>query len=264
MLNSVHSLYNENENIKKLNGFYRGTVLKHLYNGKCKVFIYGVYNENYINDPDKLPDAEQAMPIFGGSYEGSGMFSYPNLGSTVWCFFQNGDQNYPVIFATTLAGSNARKEWTNSGPFIIRNEYKKDLELNDNSQESNTEEKEFKPDIDSYVHKIKVKRSEVELNEAGFIKITTRNKDNTNTCKIILDADGNLTIDSTVGIYLISDLIRIQATKQLDFQSDTIHMVGDSKITLTTPFAEIDSSKGHTVIKHKSYSKKNGNTGVLF
>ena len=58
MLNSVHSLYNENENIKKLNGFYRGTVLKHLPAGKCKVFIYGVYNENYLESPDNLPDAE--------------------------------------------------------------------------------------------------------------------------------------------------------------------------------------------------------------
>ena len=38
MLNSVNSLYNENENIKKLNGFYRGTVLKHLPAGKYKLY----------------------------------------------------------------------------------------------------------------------------------------------------------------------------------------------------------------------------------
>lgn len=112
MLNSVHSLYNENENIKKLDGFYRGTVLKHLAGGKCKVFVYGVYNQDYLEDPDKLPDAEQAAPLYGGCNNGNGVFSYPNIGSTVWCFFQNGDQNLPVIFAATLGGNIANENYS--------------------------------------------------------------------------------------------------------------------------------------------------------
>lgn len=123
MLNSVHSLYNENENIKKLNGFYRGTVLKHLPAGKCKVFIYGVYNENYLESPDNLPDAEQAAPLYGGCNNGNGVFSYPNIGSSVWCFFQNGDQNLPVIFASTLGGDIAKENYN-----IIKDNREKELD----------------------------------------------------------------------------------------------------------------------------------------
>ena len=35
------------------------------------------------------------------------MFSYPNIGAIVWCFFENGDHNRPVYFASTLGGELA-------------------------------------------------------------------------------------------------------------------------------------------------------------
>ena len=82
-------------------GFYRGEVIKHLKNGKCKVFIPGIYPEDFKKLPDNLPDAEQASPIFGGGTDKNGTFSYPMIGAIVWCFFQNGDQNLPVYFAQT-------------------------------------------------------------------------------------------------------------------------------------------------------------------
>lgn len=45
----------------------------------------------YRMTPWSLPSAEQAAPLFGGTYNGNGMFSYPNIGSIVWVFFENCD-----------------------------------------------------------------------------------------------------------------------------------------------------------------------------
>lgn len=89
----------------KLNGFYRGVVLKHLECGKCKIWIPGVYPEKYGCESKcaNLPDAQQAGPIFGGANSnGNGVYSYPRIGSFVWCFFENEDQNHPVYFASCV------------------------------------------------------------------------------------------------------------------------------------------------------------------
>ena len=51
----------------KLNGFYRGTVLQHMSNGMCKVFVYGVYPDDWQTSPELLPPAEQASPLFAGA-----------------------------------------------------------------------------------------------------------------------------------------------------------------------------------------------------
>lgn len=71
----------------RLDGFYRGQVLKHCAAGRCKVWIPSVFPEEATRDPDILPDAEQAAPLFGGSSNGSGFFTYPRINSIVWCFF---------------------------------------------------------------------------------------------------------------------------------------------------------------------------------
>ena len=91
----------------KLTGFYRGIVIQHCTHGYCKIWIPSVYADSQKDAPETLPIAEQASGIFGGTNTGSGVFSYPNIGSIVWCFFANGDQNYPVYFAVTLGGQNA-------------------------------------------------------------------------------------------------------------------------------------------------------------
>lgn len=78
--------------------------MKHSSAGRCKIWIPSVYPEEAVANPDILPDAEQAAPLFGGASNGSGVFSYPRLNSIVWCFFQDGDQNYPVYFAAANAG----------------------------------------------------------------------------------------------------------------------------------------------------------------
>lgn len=94
-------------NGKKFWGQYMGVVRRHLFNGKCKVWVPGVYEHEYADKPEMLPDAEQASPIFAGGAAGNGVFSYPNLGAAVWVFFKNGDQNYPVYWAIVNAGPQA-------------------------------------------------------------------------------------------------------------------------------------------------------------
>lgn len=91
----------------KLAGIYLGTVLQHCTHGYCKIWIPSVYPHEWCTQPDKLPAASQATSIFGGTNKGSGVFTYPNIGSIVYCFFANGDQNSPVYFAASLGGENA-------------------------------------------------------------------------------------------------------------------------------------------------------------
>ena len=91
----------------RLAGVYRGKVLQHMTHGYCKIMIHGVYPAEWENNPEMLPKAEQASPLFGGTFDGNGTFSYPNIGATVWCMFANGDQNLPIYFAASLGGQNA-------------------------------------------------------------------------------------------------------------------------------------------------------------
>lgn len=87
-------------------GFYRGTVMQQLSNGFCKVAIPGILymtDDKGNIDVNKLPPAECAAESFGGTIN-NGTFKYPDLNSTVWCFFENGDVNKPIYFASAHSG----------------------------------------------------------------------------------------------------------------------------------------------------------------
>ena len=96
-----------NDTGNRLEGLYRGIVLKHLPHGKCKIFIPGVYSKDFYEDPDSLPTAQQKACLFAGTNEGNGVFTYPNLSTIVWCQFLNGDVNYPIYDSVTLGGEDA-------------------------------------------------------------------------------------------------------------------------------------------------------------
>lgn len=96
-------------------GNYRGQVLEHGLNGLCKIFIPGVYPEEFKQNKSKLPWAEPCQPLFAGGAIGNGTFEYPDINSTVWLFFEGGNINYPVFFGL----SNNDKNKFISGEFII-------------------------------------------------------------------------------------------------------------------------------------------------
>lgn len=155
---------------KKLFGFYRGKVLKHLPFGKCKIYIYGVYDPSLLDTPDYIPDAEQAAPLFGGSNNGNGSFSYPNINATVWCFFANGDQNMPVYFASTLAGDNAFGQYEKIMPPRYRYDH-----LKDSNKEQYEEEKEREESKHSDKHLITSGNTQIQLHESGKLSVIVRN-----------------------------------------------------------------------------------------
>lgn len=115
---------------EKLFGIYLGKVLKHLPHGRCKIYIPSAYPEKYADKPDLLPSAQQAAPLFAGSNAGNGVFSYPNIGATVYCLFVNGDANLPIYFASVLGSENAFGQYS-----II----KKDLKEENGIQIDSTE-----------------------------------------------------------------------------------------------------------------------------
>lgn len=118
----------------RLEGVFLGTVLKHLPHGRCKIYIPAAYHEVYDHNPDYLPSALQATTIFAGNHDGNGVFSYPNIGSTVICFFLNGDANFPIYFASLQGGENAFGQYE-----IIKN----DLE----EENGKKQEKKDKEDV---------------------------------------------------------------------------------------------------------------------
>ena len=93
---------------EKYFGFYRGTVEQLLNKGFIKISIPGIlyFEDDEGNlDISKLPPAECASTPFGGNSKNIGLFAYPELYSTVWCFFENGDLNKPIYFATSTLSS---------------------------------------------------------------------------------------------------------------------------------------------------------------
>lgn len=232
----------------KLTGFYRGKVLKHLSNGFCKIYIPSVYSQELSSYEmaDNLPSAEQAAPLSFGCNSGNGVFSYPNIGSTVWCFFANGDQNLPIYFASTLGGPGAvPSNWDAARP--MAGSYPED----------------------AYVHKVHVKNSDIEIYETGYIKVTTQNGEN--HCKLVLDQDGNIEIDSTVQVSLHAKNISLKADTQLDIKTPTLVMDIPNSTTITTPSfvtkctdrfnvkapnIELDASEGGIIMKSKSQTQE--------
>jgi len=85
---------------KKHYGFYRAEVRQLLNNGFCRLRIPDIL-EPIDNDINTLPLAEPAQTIGGGANTMDGTFVYPEIGSIVWCFFEGGNLERPVYFATS-------------------------------------------------------------------------------------------------------------------------------------------------------------------
>lgn len=203
----------------KFPGFYRGKVLKHLSKGKMKVFVYGVFNDEYdsYEESDSLPDCEIAAPLFGGNNRGNGMFSYPNLGTIVWVFFQNGDQNYPVCFACT------------QGDLGVDQYGQVTLDSSDTAREEGE---------DCLLHVINSNCSRVEIYESGQIKITTfKDSTNKNETKAVVDINGQsglINIQSTDQINVSTPVLYIKESEQIQVNTNVLKLRASEKIELNT------------------------------
>lgn len=206
-------------------GFYRGKVVQRSSNkhGLLKIWIPGVYPDEWEDQPSMLPDAEPASPLFAGCNNGNGMFSYPNIGSTVWCFFQNEDQNFPVYFAATYGGTEA------AGQFAT-------CEAIPTSEDG------------AYIHKICCGKTTILLTETGNLKLETRtvdSSDNPKSVVIQMDQSGNLKIHGSTSIDIDAKDIRIVATSRLEIKSPDIEM--------TTNYTGEGTNDNCMVVKTDSY-----------
>lgn len=206
----------------KLVGFYRGIVKAHSPNGKCKIFWPGVTPAEWFEDDEKLsliPDAEQAAPLFASGGDGNGTFCYPEVGTTVWGFFENGDANFPVYFATTLS-------------------------FNDNSTTYNDE---LKWDL------LKSRRDKRIIKVDEFtITINSENESvvvDNGVGHITLSKDGKISLDTSNDIDIVGNNVNIMAVKNLNLVSTNTTNTAAETIESFSQNHHIRTTGGGTSIK---------------
>ena len=105
--------------MKRYYGIYRGIIKFNSYGtgllgqavpdsqlrGKCKIYIPGVYPDEWEDLASKLPWAEPAYGLFGNDATTQGINSVPAVGTFVWIFFEEGDYRYPKYFLVCQGGS---------------------------------------------------------------------------------------------------------------------------------------------------------------
>ena len=267
-------------------GFYRGKVVKHCKDGFCKVFIPGIYPDEFENNPDALPDAEQASPLFGGGTQGNGMISIPDVNATVWCFFQNGDQNLPVYFAMSFPNDEG------TSPFG-------EVQSGTDDGETNT----FLTGEDAQNHMMRFGKCRVYFSESGQIEIRCDPDDEEESseesqsegeeeslddekypdkcAKIEFDGNGNVTVYGNTNVTvkaptveLIGDTVNItsdqfnvnsnvvnldsncMASTQKTFftlKSPAFNVDASANIILKTPSMYVDATEGSFIAKGKTY-----------
>ena len=110
------------------------------------------------------------------------MFSYPNIDSVVWVFFENEDQNRPVYFAATLGGELA-VDSNDEGFTKIRD----NVDINDNPEEDTTRNGE-----DSQQHMINCGHSRIIIRESGQVEILTEDKVGKTKSHIFIEEGGSI------------------------------------------------------------------------
>lgn len=219
-----YSRYQTSPSHAKLTGFYRGIVVKHERLGRCKIFIKGLYPDDWCQPTkiDKIPSAEQIAPIFGGSSVGEGVFSYPAIGSVVVCGFWTGDQNKPYYFGTVLGGTGAKSAYTHGS-------------------RANPTDTTVKDGTDVIAHSINVHNAEINIYEKGQITVKTKTSDTSDFCQIGIDPTGNVVVNTTGSIQFNCKSFKVDAT---------------SKIELAAPIIELDALRTNGEIISKAANTK--------
>jgi hypothetical protein len=208
----------------RVTGFYRGKVVEHGENGKCKIFIPGVFPDSWLEEKNnyKLPYAEQANSIGFDNNRDNGFFTYPDINSIVWCFFANEDQNHPVYFATCQGGTLGyntiynsenkktpiQKNYINFGnlriDFIKNDVYSSDPKTEPKLISSNPSIKistQYKSEDGS----LNKSNAFIEIDSIGNINFFTTENISISGNDILISSTGNMVIDSTKQISITSN-----------------------------------------------------------
>jgi len=228
--NSTHSML---KSLSPMNnqygGMYRGTVLNNndpLERGRCKVFIRGVYSDEFEDNAGRLlPWAEPSQPLFCGGMgdDGkNGTFQCPDVGSTVWCFFESGDTSRPIMFGQTT---------DSNGKFSINHctfkweKMKIDL-CRDIKEGTNVISIYADTDIneDAKVNNINRTAGNI-INDTASVTINIEAK----SSDVNIKAGNNVNVDAATDINIKSgSKININAGSELNENSPTINIKGGS------------------------------------
>jgi hypothetical protein len=210
----------------KLTGLFRGEVLRHLQNGKLKVFVPGVYPSELKQSPESLPDAEMVVPLFGGNNMGNGVFSYPNVGAVVVCQFMNGDQNYPVVLGATQGASMAAAKYQE-----VANELVGDT-----------------GEVPSCIHMVQVGKTKLKMYEGGHVEVQVAGD---KAGKIVIDKNGNVFV-SCAGVFQVKAGDVKIASKRFEVAANDITMYASGQAVVQGNTVMANATGGSVFIKSKT------------
>ena len=94
---------------------------------RVQVRVLGVHSQNNTDSPEdgiptaNLPWAEQAAPLMGGfGPSGAGFSMLPEVGSWLWVFFENGNPNRPVYFASIMGNGERVNDGTGETVLVTK------------------------------------------------------------------------------------------------------------------------------------------------
>lgn len=180
----------------RVTGFYRGKVVAHSTNGKCKIFWPGVTPGDFEDKPDELPDAEQAAPLFASGPQNNGVFFYPDIGTFVWGFFANEDVNYPVYFASSIFSDSNSPHYSNIATDSIKEKNEKIIRMDGVVIVFNSNANTFSILSDNGSNS-----SKITMNGDGNIEISCTGKISLNANEIEINSlNGGITITGANGV----------------------------------------------------------------
>lgn len=136
------------------------------------------------------------------------MFSYPNIGATVWVFFMNGDQNLPVYWAVSNSGQSCGAQYMDVASGL-------DPKAGENP---------------SVVHKINCGHCQIMIYESGTVDVQVSNGkdgDEKAASKLFLKDDGTIEISSTKSIKIDAPSVKINGKEQLDIAAGSASITAD-------------------------------------
>jgi hypothetical protein len=248
----------DEDNSEKFPGMYRGMVENNGVDipegselqtdeearGRCQIRVLGVHSQlnraSYIDGipSANLPWAEQCSPIYAGAFykQNSGISAVPPVGSWVWVFFDNGDHNKPVYFAS-IPSMNDFDTAASSFVTVIKTRSGHKITIDDTAGE----------ETGQLAGKITIKSSAnqlIEIDDTNEVeKITIKDKYGN---KILLDS----TPDSEkVEITQLGSSTGIDNKITMDSDGIIIRDVNETKVTLKSTGLEIDALNAGSIEK---------------
>ena len=191
--------------------------------GRIQVRVLGLHSFNTTNDlndgiPDaNLPWAEQAGSMFGGGFGPSkgGISLVPEVGAWVWVFFENGNVNKPIYFASVI-GDNDRDTDGTSDVTVIKTKSGHKITITDTDGEE-----------------------KIEILSKGQNKLLLDDTSGTENVTLISSSGSGIIVDEAEPSVSFIDGNNTQSIKQ-DANGITVTASSSGEVTITTTSGDIN------------------------